>query len=354
MTARHPIGMASCDQGLDMSSTEECRLDDRQLERYVLGLLSDEEAERLDEVCIADDEAASRLRIVEDDLVDAYVRGTLSGGTLERFESYYLASPRRRERVKLAARFVRSIDRAARADSGAPRTPALASTADCDEGVPVPRAVQRHRMTVRSPLAWKLALAAALVLVVSGTLLFETVRLRNRLSVAQQERAALDRRVQDLEQRLNDRLASTPASSAEPAGPRESLAKAPLRDAGVPAREGPPREAPAVALVLLPQTRSVASVPTVAIPPGADRVPFDLRLESNDFPRYQAGLKDPATNQIVWRSGWIEPSASGGEPSISVTVPAGVLKPQHYSLDVTGPGADGPRVVGSYAFQVLQ
>ncbi len=51
--------------------------DDRQLIRYLLGLLPDEEAELYDEQSIVDDDLAARLRLVENDLVDAYVRGTL-------------------------------------------------------------------------------------------------------------------------------------------------------------------------------------------------------------------------------------------------------------------------------------
>ena len=60
-----------------------------------------EDAERLDEASIVDDEIAARLRMVEHDLVDAYVRGRLTGDTLARFESHYLASPRRREAWRL-------------------------------------------------------------------------------------------------------------------------------------------------------------------------------------------------------------------------------------------------------------
>ena len=46
--------------------------DDRHLASYLLGLLPEEEAERLDEASVVDDELASRLCGVEDDLVDAY------------------------------------------------------------------------------------------------------------------------------------------------------------------------------------------------------------------------------------------------------------------------------------------
>src|SRR5262245_5872489 len=78
--------------GLDMSVLNEIGPADKELQSYLLGLLPDEDAERLDELSIIDDQVAERLRIVEDDLVDAYVNGELTGATLERFESHYLAS----------------------------------------------------------------------------------------------------------------------------------------------------------------------------------------------------------------------------------------------------------------------
>ena len=85
---------------------------DQQLVRYLLGLLPEEEAERLDEQSIVVDEFAARLQCVENDLVDAYVSGTLEGDILERFESFYLASPLRREKVKFAERLLAAADRA--------------------------------------------------------------------------------------------------------------------------------------------------------------------------------------------------------------------------------------------------
>src|SRR5215469_941662 len=85
--------------------------EDRQLVRYILGLLPQKDAERLDEQSIVDDELATRLRSVENDLVDAYVCGTLDGEFLERFESFYLASPRRRDKVKFAREFLKAVDR---------------------------------------------------------------------------------------------------------------------------------------------------------------------------------------------------------------------------------------------------
>ena len=57
---------------------------EQQLVRYLLGLLPEEEAERLDEQSVVADEFAARLQCVENDLVDAYVSGTLEGDIRER------------------------------------------------------------------------------------------------------------------------------------------------------------------------------------------------------------------------------------------------------------------------------
>jgi len=76
--------------------------DDQLLIRYLIGALPDVETERLDELSITDDDVASRLRALEHDLVDAYVKGELSGETLDLFRSHYLASPAQRERVRFA------------------------------------------------------------------------------------------------------------------------------------------------------------------------------------------------------------------------------------------------------------
>ena len=60
------------------------------------------QSERLDELSVVDDDFAWRLSAVENDMVDAYVRGDLSGETLDRFRSFYLSTPKRRGRVEFA------------------------------------------------------------------------------------------------------------------------------------------------------------------------------------------------------------------------------------------------------------
>ena len=71
------------------------------LTHYLFGELSEAETEQLDELSFTDNELAARLHEVENNLLDAFVRGELSGQQLERFTAHYLTSPVRREKVAL-------------------------------------------------------------------------------------------------------------------------------------------------------------------------------------------------------------------------------------------------------------
>src|SRR4051794_38585566 len=113
---------------------------DRHIVRYLLGLLSDDEAQPFDEASTVDADGAARVISVEDDLVDGYVRGTLDAATRSQFESFYLSSPRRRARVEFARRFLATVDRVgghATPQRGPSRSPGLE---------PVASRVARSRM----------------------------------------------------------------------------------------------------------------------------------------------------------------------------------------------------------------
>src|SRR5215510_1642149 len=96
-----------------MSLSHDTRYSDEQLARYLLRLLPEADVERIDELSIADEEMAWRLRVVEDDLVDAYVSGSLTGETLKQFQFIYLSSERRRRKVQFAGNFLERVDQAA-------------------------------------------------------------------------------------------------------------------------------------------------------------------------------------------------------------------------------------------------
>ena len=340
-----------------MSTLHDSGLDDQQLVRYLLKLLPDEEAERLDELTVADEEVAWHLQVVEDELVDAYVTGTLAGELRERFESFYLASERRRERVKAAGSFLRAVDRAAvSANLDQDAAPEVNRTPDVEPHRPAPEGVRWYRRIVwPSTPAWAPGAAVALVLLACGALLVQDLRLRSGLAEAQRESAALDRRAHELEQQLNDQRGASAEVARELARLRASLAEA-ARPEALRASDQPASvlQTLTAALVLLPQMRAGGSIPSLTVPRGTDGVTFELRLESNDFARYQVALKDPATNQIMWRSGPLTARSAGGTPLVAIIVPTRAMKSQHYSLELIGRSPAGKtEVVSSYPVRIV-
>src|SRR5262245_12113371 len=103
---------------------------DQTITQYLLGALPATEAERLDELSFTDEDFAATLKAAENDLVDAYVQGELTGDALAQFESYYLASPRRREKVRFAQAFQTLAEKKAvgRAGEAATENPVPATT----------------------------------------------------------------------------------------------------------------------------------------------------------------------------------------------------------------------------------
>jgi hypothetical protein len=294
---------------------------DERLVDYLLGRLSDLEAEPYDERSIADEDFVWRLRAVENDLVDAYVRGTLAGETRERFETFYMASPRRRERVMLARGLAGSVDLAE--PSGAPV-------------LVMPAA--RPAVARALPARWMTA-AAAIAVVAVGAMLGLQPWLRTRAAIAPAQTTARDHRSPTLN------ASSVPAADA-PAPP-------------APASAAPPATSPLTTTApfdLSPETRAVALVATLTVAAGVDLAAFNLLLESNDFRRYQATLKEPATDRVVWRSGWLAATTKDKSAFVTIAIPtARLANPQHYSLELSGEPASGggADLVASYVFEIV-
>lgn len=325
------------------------KTDDRQLADYLLGLLPEEDVERLDEESIADDDVAARLSAVEDDLVDAYVAETLDQSMRARFETVYLMSPQRREKVKFARRFLAAVDRVS-----PPSVTSVPGATSSSERVRrfSPKPEPSKRQDRRARFSWTFVTAAASMALACG-LLVNDLQLREGLNQALQLGAVQDQRAQMLARQLDQarnenveitqaleqtRAASTPVERPASSGSSSSIGSAAFAETK--------------AVVLLMQTRAIGQVPVVGIPSNVDAVAFELRLESNEFSQYRARLKDPGTNLTMWRS--TELHARSVEPlSVRLVVPARMLESKHYSFELAGIDQAGHETAtGTYAVQI--
>ena len=83
---------------------------DKKLTRYLLGDVSDKERLEIEDRYLSDEEFFDELLVAEDELIDDYVRGRLSRADRDSFESNFLCSPAREERVKSARALMQFAD----------------------------------------------------------------------------------------------------------------------------------------------------------------------------------------------------------------------------------------------------
>ena len=287
------------------------------LRDYLLGQLSEPEAERLDELSIVDDVCAERIRAVEFDLVDAFARGELRGEALEHFRSRYLATPTRTRRDSI-------------------RRSAAVSRRDSPDGARRQRCVAGRQPLVRETWRWRerLALAAAVVMLATASvwLVLDNRTLRGRVTSVESSRDELvrDRQRREAEAR----------QAAETAPPSDGRGPSPLTVA---------------MLVLAPQLRSARQLPMVALTDGAKELPVRLDLEPVDYPSYTASLVASSGDRELWRADRLIARTIRGRQTIDLRLPATVLSPQDYLIRVSGvPARGASEIVGEYRFSVAR
>ena len=79
---------------------EEELKNEAEVRRFLLGELSETERNTFEENFISDELFFEQVRVVEDDLIESYIRGTLSAVEQEKFERSFLTTERRRNRVE--------------------------------------------------------------------------------------------------------------------------------------------------------------------------------------------------------------------------------------------------------------
>jgi hypothetical protein len=334
-------------------------VDERVISDYLLGASSEAETERLDEMSLTDDDFAWRLQAVENELVDAYVRGELSGDALARFNSHYLASPRRREKVRFAETFLAFAEKPTIARAAGAQETVAASAAAGKTVSPKTsrwRLFTLPRLTLQWGLPWGFAAAALLLLLTGGYLILANLRLRAQMAQTQAERTAVEQRAQELQRQLAEQRSADAETEKELSRMRDRLAQIEQQlAAGQPGGKAEPRERDlnVIAFNLAPQTRGVSQIATLGVPAGTDYVALTLALEADDFPAYRAALRNSATGQILWRSGRLKTSGQGR--TVRVSPRASLFNPQNYVLELSGISATGVAgLVSSYPFRVVR
>src|SRR5438876_7752608 len=169
---------------------------DSMIKRYLLGELTQEGQQQIEERLLRDSDYFEHLQLCEDELVDEYVRGGLPPDEQRRFDNHFLSTPERHEKLRFARALRRYVSAAVEAE---PATTARSARSQ------LLSASLRGRLPVMA-----YSLAAALLLVLGGTwVIFRNWQLQNELAQIRSQQSAVLRSERELQRQLQEQRAGT-------------------------------------------------------------------------------------------------------------------------------------------------
>jgi hypothetical protein len=259
---------------------------ERKLVQYVLGTLAPRQQEELEDEYMADDELHEELLAITDDLIHAYLVGTLPQDQRRQFEAHVLASPQWRERLEFMGVLLAAIRRA----SSRP-----------DVGRPLAR-----RIPGRYWLAWAAALGV-------GTALAAGLLLRGKmLSVP---------RGSPVPQAATTPQPPVPSQPSPTPAERAAVAQSPV-----------PKRVSRSPVQLVRLRRDTAAPVEIVL----SRLTRTVRLEvpvAAGYPSYDVTLRTLQGSQL-WRAP--ELTVDGAAAPLIVRVPANILAAGEFVLSIEG------------------
>ena len=328
---------------------------DNQLVKYLLGMSSGAEREQFDELGFVDDEFTEHLQVVEDDLMDSYHRGELSGEELARFRERYLNSPEGSGNAAFSRTFLKLIEAKATHEAVFPAAPPSE-----------PSRWQRMLAHLFSApeylLPGGLAATAALLLVAGGWLLVQNARLRKEAGQAETARKEARERETEMQARLGQEQSSRSEMVNKLERSREKISQ--LEQQLAERRASSSSEPTIASFDLEPGKMGLPEqAGAVSLTSGVSHIVLHLELWPNPFQTFRAELQNPANNAVVWHSGKLKARRRGDSRIVDVLLPAGLLKSQRYNLKLFGVPTDlrqdvspnqQAEPVSNYSFRIVR
>ena len=336
------------------------KTNDKRLTAYLLGTLTEDEAEHLDELTFTDPDFAQVLDEAENELVDAYSNGELSGTELEKFETHYLASPRRREKVQFAEAFQEFAEQRSTAEYGlkiAEKEPQAKGSFSGLFGF--------------GTLQWGFAAAGLIFAVLGIWLVLENLALKRQVNDfarttngAIQQQDQVQQQIESEQKSVNidqhqpdhsQGQSEWPIQNPENTNAQDHNQTRPSNQNSRLGSTSSPSNISVATFVLLPQMRGSENMQPISIPSGASQVLFRLRLETSDFKQFKAVLRDQSTNQVMWQSRTVSAKQNAGQSTLDLRIPARLLHGDLYAISVSGISSSGPpENLSDYSFRIMQ
>jgi hypothetical protein len=313
------------------------RFSDDLIAQYLLGELSENQQVDLEDRAFQDPVLLSNITAVEHDLIDEYVAGQVRGGRLERFESHFLASAERRNKVAFAKALKHVAAEVPSRETARELVPGRSIFANF------------FAFLTRPATAYAFAVSAVALLIAAAWLVMNTRTLRSEVARlrATQETQQSERR--QLEAEFHKEIARGEELAAQ-----LEQAKQDTKENGGAGTEGPQKSRSPIiaALTLLPGlSRSEGTMPRLTIPKDATTVRLQIVIDPNETYRvFSAAVS--GGGQTVHTSSRLIPTTSRAGKSVHLNIPASAMKPGRYEVSLKGLSDNGPADIGYYYFDV--
>lgn len=258
------------------------------LRRYLLGTLPEDQWDEIEQQLLREDDFASNIEVIEDEIIDDYLQGTLSKQERQAVETHFLCPPERQRKLWFA--------RLLRSHLQHQEQPVI-------KPIPTP-------WFQRPAFSWAMSLATVTLLAATVGLGVYTANLSRLLQrqkddnqMAQADLEQERKRVEKVEAQLL--LLQQQAGGDHPATPDQP-----------------------VAFNLMESERGPG------LPELNQNVEIHIALVHGVLSSYQATLQSDADNRKIWSQTGLKPTGN----QLIFTVPRTILTPGKYSLIVLGQG----------------
>lgn len=334
---------------------------DEKIRKYLLHdpALTPEDTARLEELLVEDERYLERLSLVEDELIEDQLRGALSAEEKQRFNSHFLVTPERREKL----RYVRAL---AAVPPTVPQEQVLRPSP-----ARATRAAWQSLIAFMRPRLRPAAVAAAFILLLSVAAMLWLTREPGRPEplVAENPSGQLSQNtnspppgdkggssnavgVSDTTTLPSPTLPATPV----PTGPQQDMRPpAPARTPRTaPPRTAPPASPPTVFALISGVLRGSGGVAEKRIESGSKIVKLNLRLDlDRDYEDYRVVIQDSDGREVARRAR-LRAERKNGLPTVAVALPAALFQPDDYTVILSGGQGGQYNEVDRYSFRVLR
>lgn len=324
---------------------------------FLLGEMAEEERSRFEERFLGEQELFEEIRVVEDDLIERYVRDWMSEDERSRFEAHFLTTRKRRERVGFSRRLIRRLE----SEGTAPAVLSKTVEDEEDEG----NFWSRLGGLFLRPQA-AVAAFGLLVVLFGGWMLYryagtqtpEVVIIDQNDNTVPAASPSADGGAQKepiSNEKETEQIPEKPERETIEKNETPSETPSPVRDktpekTPVPVKPRPvEKRAPNPVLALFAGTlRSDGKTNVLKLPRTASGATLRLNLETVDYKIYQTRLTDAAGNESFRKDG-LKPRNS----KINLFVPARYLKGGDYVISLYGRNESGENEsVADFQFRV--